>query len=103
LPAPARPSETNADGERRCGKGEEAIGEMMKAMEMMEVMEASEGQPIEAWRKSWPERKAVGSDKSTAEATTAHHPSTKASTHHRTVKTSTETPAEAAHPSIRRH
>jgi hypothetical protein len=46
LPAPARLS--NANGEPRCGKGEEAIGEMMKAMEMMEVMGTSEGQPIDA-------------------------------------------------------
>jgi hypothetical protein len=37
---------------------------------MMEPMEASEREPIEAWRKSWPERKAAGPDDPAAEAST---------------------------------
>jgi Ni/Co efflux regulator RcnB len=64
LPTPARAAiETNAGDERCRGKGEEAA--------VVESMETSEGKPIDARRKSGPEREAAGADDSTAESGTA--------------------------------
>jgi hypothetical protein len=54
---------------------------------MMEPMEASEREPIEAWRKSWPERKAAGPDDPPAEAST-YRRRTEASTYRRAAEAS---------------
>jgi len=71
---------------------------------MMKPIEASEREPIEARRKSLPEREAARPGEPTAEAST-HHRATKASTYRRaanatanrrTVEASTHRPAASA-------
>src|SRR6266446_519485 len=92
LPTPARAAiEADAGHEWHRREGEAA---------MMEPIEAGEREPVEARRKSWPDREAARPDKPAAEAST-HRRATEASTHRRAAETAARySAAKATTPSV---